>query len=33
MYDDDLDFECCYLNDIDEVIQQKINSLKEAKDG
>ena len=28
MYDDDLDFECCYLNDIDEVIQQKINKLK-----
>jgi hypothetical protein len=32
MYDDNLDFECCYLNDIDKVIQQKINSLKEAKD-
>jgi len=28
MYDDDLDFECCYLTDIDEVIQQKIDSLK-----
>jgi hypothetical protein len=28
MYDDDLDFECCYLTDIDEVIQQKINVLK-----
>ena len=28
MYDDDLDFECCYLNDIDEVIQQKINALR-----
>jgi hypothetical protein len=28
MYDDDLDFECCYLNDIDDVIQQKINALK-----
>ena len=32
MYDDDLDFECCYLSDIDKVIQQKINSLKEAED-
>jgi hypothetical protein len=31
MYDDDLDFECCYLNDIDKVIQQKINSLKEER--
>lgn len=30
MYDDDLDFECCYLTDIDEIIQQKINKLKEA---
>ena len=29
MYDSDLDFECCYLNDIDEVIQEKINALKE----
>lgn len=29
MYDDDLDFECCYLTDIDEVIQQKINSIEE----
>lgn len=28
MYDSDLDFECCYLNDIDEIIQQKINSLE-----
>ena len=28
MYDDDLDFECCYLTDIDEVIQQKINVIK-----
>ena len=28
MYDDDLDFECCYLTDIDEVIQQKINNLQ-----
>jgi len=28
MYDDDLDFECCYLNDIDEVIQQKIKGLR-----
>ena len=28
MYDSDLDFECCYLNDIDKIIQQKINSLK-----
>ena len=28
MYDDDLDFECCYLTDIDEIIQQKINALK-----
>ena len=28
MYDDDLDFECCYLTDIDEVIQQKIDALK-----
>ena len=28
MYDDDLDFECCYLNDIDEIIQEKINKLK-----
>lgn len=28
MYDDDLDFECCYLKDIDEVIQEKINALK-----
>lgn len=33
MYDDDLDFECCYLNDIDEVIQQKIDKLKEQTDG
>lgn len=31
MYDDDIDFECCYLNDIDEIIQQKINTLKENK--
>ena len=31
MYDDDLDFECCYLTDIDEVIQQKIDKLKEAE--
>ena len=28
MYDDDLDFECCYLNDIDEIIQQKIDKCK-----
>ena len=36
MYDDDLDFECCYLTDIDEIIQQKINTLKaesEDQDG
>ncbi len=33
MYDDDLDFECCYLNDIDEVIQQKIDKLKGEEDG
>jgi hypothetical protein len=36
MYDDNLDFECCYLNDIYEIIQQKINELKsesEDKDG
>lgn len=28
MYDSDLDFECCYLSDIDKVIQQKIDKLK-----
>lgn len=28
MYDDDLDFECCYLTDIDEIIQQKIDLLR-----
>ena len=33
MYDDDLDFECCYLNDIDEIIQQKINTLKSESEG
>ena len=32
MYDSDLDFECCYLSDIDKVIQQKIDSLKENTD-
>ena len=32
MYDDDLDFECCYLDDIDEIIQQEINALKGAAD-
>ena len=31
MYDDDLDFECCYLSDIDKLIQQKINALKEEQ--
>ena len=31
MYDSDLDFECCYLNEIDEIIHQKINSLKKVK--
>ena len=31
MYDDDLDFECCYLNDIDDIIQNKINTLKEIE--
>lgn len=33
MYDSDLDFECCYLNDIDEIIQQKINSLEVESEG
>ncbi len=33
MYDDDLDFECCYLNDIDDVIKQKINELKADQEG
>lgn len=33
MYDSDLDFECCYLNDIDEIIQQKINSLEAESEG
>lgn len=33
MYDDNLDFECCYLNDIDEVIQQKIDALEEIVRG
>lgn len=28
MYDSDLDFECCYLSDIDKVIRQKIDKLK-----
>jgi len=31
MYDDiDLGFKCCYLNDIDKVIQHKIDKLKEG---
>ena len=29
MYDDDLDFECCYLSDIDKAIRQEIDKLKE----
>lgn len=33
MYDDDLDFECCYLTDIDEIIQQRINALKAESEG
>lgn len=33
MYDSDLDFECCYLNDINEIIQQKINSLEAESEG
>lgn len=33
MYDSDLDFECCYLNDIDVIIQQKINSLEAESEG
>lgn len=28
MYDSDLDFECCYLSDINKVIRQKIDKLK-----
>lgn len=28
MYDDNLDFECCYFNDIYEFIQQKIDKYK-----
>lgn len=34
MYDDNLDFECCYLNDIYELIQQKIDKCKtESEEG
>lgn len=33
MYDSDLDFECCYLNDIGEIIQQRINSLEAENEG
>ena len=33
MYDDDLDFECCYLSDIDKVIRQKIDKLTRGEDG
>lgn len=33
MYDDNLDFECCYLNDIYELIQQKIDKYKAESEG
>ena len=33
MYDSDLDFECCYLSDIDKLIQQKIDALKAESEG
>ena len=29
MYDDDLDFECCYLSDIDKAIRQEIDKIRE----
>ena len=32
MYDDNLDFECYYLNDIDKLIQQKIDKCKAERE-
>ena len=32
MYDDNLDFECCYLNDINKLIQQKIDKCKAERE-